>query len=222
MANSSHVYGTPSPLTLNGFGRTGYTFAGWARTADATTVEFANGANVSTLTPNDGETVTLYAVWAANAYTVSYDGNGSTSGSMANSSHVYGTPSPLTLNGFGRTGYTFTGWARTADAATAEYADGANVSTLTAVSDVPVILYAVWTPISYTVEYDGNGSDGGDTADSHHTYDAASALTANGFTLTGYTFAGWAETAGGTVVYADGADVTNLTAVGGGTVTLYA
>ncbi len=42
-------------------------------------------------------------------------------------------------------------------------------------------LYAVWKPISYTVSYNGNGATGGSTASSSHVYDAARALTANGF-----------------------------------------
>ena len=34
----------------------------------------------------------------------------------------------------------------------------------------------------YTVEYNGNGSTGGSTESSEHTYDVEKALTANGFT----------------------------------------
>lgn len=44
-----------------------------------------------------------------------------------------------------------------------------------------ITLYAVWKPIAYTVAYDGNGATAGSTAPSSHVYDAAKALTANGF-----------------------------------------
>lgn len=44
-----------------------------------------------------------------------------------------------------------------------------------------ITLYAVWKPIGYTVAYAGNGATAGSTASSSHTYDAAKALTANGF-----------------------------------------
>lgn len=39
-----------------------YTFAGWSTTADGD-VEYADGASINDLTTEDGETVTLYAVW---------------------------------------------------------------------------------------------------------------------------------------------------------------
>lgn len=45
-----------------------------------------------------------------------------------------------------------------------------------------ITLYAVWKPIVYVVSYDGNGATAGSTAASSHVYDAAKALTANGFT----------------------------------------
>ena len=35
-----------------------------------------------------------------------------------------------------------------------------------------------WTPITYSVKYNGNGSNGGSTATSSHTYDTAKNLTA--------------------------------------------
>jgi uncharacterized repeat protein (TIGR02543 family) len=83
-------------------------------------------------------------------------------------------------------------------------------------------LYANWLANTYTVTYDGNGSTGGATANSAHTYDTAKSLTANGFTRTGHTFAGWATSASGAVAYANSASVLNLTSTPGTTVTLYA
>lgn len=54
------------------------------------------------------------------------------------------------------------------------------------------------------------------------TYDSAKALTACAFMRTGYTFVGWATSAGGTVVYVNGQSVKNLTATHGAVVDLYA
>ena len=48
------------------------------------------------------------------------------------------------------------------------------------------------------------------------TYDAAQNLTTNGFTRTGYTFAGWRDGSGNN--YADKQEVTNLTAENNGIV----
>ena len=83
-----------------------------------------------------------------------------------------------------------------------------------------VTLKALWIPNTYQVIYNGNGNTGGSTASSTHTYDVAKALNANGFTKTGYTFAGWATSATGAVAHADKASVKNLAT--SGTYTLYA
>ncbi len=59
-------------------------------------------------------------------------------------------------------------------------------------------------PTSYTVTFNGNGSTGGSMAT--ETDSAATALTANAFTRTGYTFAGWNTAANGSgTSYANGA-----------------
>ena len=80
---------------------------------------------------------------------------------------------------------------------------------------------------TYTVTYNANdaqypGTATGSTGNSSHTYDAAKALTSNGFSRAGYTFAGWATTPTGSVAYTNGQSVTNLTSTQGATVTLYA
>jgi len=82
------------------------------------------------------------------------------------------------------------------------------VTNLSATNGAEVELFAVWTPNGYTVKYNANGGTG-TTADSAHVYDAAKNLTANGFSKTGYTFAGWATSAGGTAAYTNRQSVTN-------------
>ena len=82
---------------------------------------------------------------------------------------------------------------------------------------------AVYTPYTYTVVYDGNGADGGATAASEHTYDAAAPLSVNGFYKTHYRQTSWNTKADGTGrSYGDGETVKNLTDVQNGQVTLYA
>ncbi len=66
------------------------------------------------------------------------------------------------------------------------------------------IAFAACVIPSVTVTFDINGGDGGATAS--QTTNVATALTSNGFTRVGYTFAGWSLTTGvNAVVYTDGA-----------------
>jgi uncharacterized repeat protein (TIGR02543 family) len=84
-------------------------------------------------------------------------------------------------------------------------------------------MYAKWDLITYAITYDKNAADAvGTMENSSHTYDIDKNINNNTFTRTGYTFDGWARTAGGTVEFTDGATVKNLSAVDGATVTLYA
>lgn len=118
-------------------------------------------------------------------------------------------------------GYIFFGWNTEADGSGKTYDPGTLYNVMP--SGVAVTLTAQWTPITYTVKYDGNGATSGSTASSSHTYDVAKELTANGYKKTGYTFSGWNTKADGSgTKYADKASVKNLTSTNGATVTLYA
>ncbi len=78
------------------------------------------------------------------------------------------------------------------------------------------------TANTYTVHFDANGGTG-TVADQAFTYGVAQTLTANAFTRTGYTFAGWnTKVDGSGDSYADGAEVNNLTTTNIGTVNLFA
>lgn len=89
---------------------------------------------------------TLYSAW--NTYTITYNGNGATGGSTANSSHTYNTAKALTPNGYTRTGYKFAGWSTSKTATSATYSDKQSVSNLTTANGGTVTLYAVWTLIA--------------------------------------------------------------------------
>ena len=104
------------------------------------------------------------------------------------------------------TGYTFSGWSSTSGKI-----------------DAKKTIIATYRANTYTISYNGNGATGGSTASSSHTYNAAKTLTTNGFTRTGYTFAGWNTQANGSGTnYSDNQSVTNLSSTQGATVTLYA
>lgn len=218
--SSSHTYDIAKNLNANGFVRTGYTFAGWA-TSNTGAVAYVDGQNVSNLTTINGGTVNLYAVWTPITYTITYDGNGNSSGSTANSTHTYNVVQNLTANGFIKTGYFFTGWA-TSSTGEVVYLNNQGVTNLSDTAGAIVTLYAKWTPISYTVSYNGNNNTSGNTANSTHIYDTAQNLTINGYIRTGYTFAGWATSSTGAVMYSNGQNVSNLSSTNSDTVVLYA
>ncbi len=150
-------------------------------------------------------------------YTLSYDLNNGSGTAPASLTQLHNTTAGVSDgSGLSHTGYDFIGWNTKAEGSGTNYSPG---STFTFADNMT--LYANWTPNTYTVEYDANGG-AGTMASGSHTYDVAKNLTTNGFTRTGYTFLGWAESSGGPVVYSDGQSASNLTATNGATVTLYA
>ncbi|MDR2866532.1 MAG: InlB B-repeat-containing protein [Methanomassiliicoccaceae archaeon] len=231
MANSVLTYDDPTgKLRISAFALTGWAFAGWATSAGGT-VDYDD----EEVKPNIATTgtVTIYAVWAKTPYTVSYDANkpsaasGTISGTMASTTLDYDDPAgELSTNAFTLIGWEFAGWNTASNGSGVAYADGAVMPNI--VTGGTITLYAQWTANTYTVIYDANepatasGTVSGTTADSTHVYDISSALTMNLYELTGWTFKGWATSAGGSVVYDDEADVLNLTDVDGDAVTLYA
>ncbi|MBQ2988232.1 MAG: InlB B-repeat-containing protein [Clostridia bacterium] len=192
-------------LTANQFTRPGYTFVGWATSADGEKV-YDNGAIFEMRTP---ETVVLYAVWSAHSYKVKYDSNGG-NGTMIESDHVYGTSKKLSKNTFTKTGYHFVGWS-TEKNGDVVYKDEDAVQNLTSVKGGTVTLYVKWDENPYTVIYDSNGGNG-TMSDSDHVYGTPpKQLTKNTFTKIGYHFVGWSLTKDGPVQYKDEEAVQNLT-----------
>ena len=135
---------TASPT--NKFTRTGYTFAGWSSSEDAEVADYSDEAMLVNLSETQDDTVTLYAVWEAITYTIMFDPNAaSVSGEMESMPVTYDEEFALPQNTFERTGYTFAGWARSADGAV-EYADSQDKLKNLSAEDGDVIdLYAKWT-----------------------------------------------------------------------------
>lgn len=113
-----------------------------------------------------------------------------------------------------RTGYTFDGWYTAATG-------GAKITSASTVPNVASELFAHWTPISYTIVFDGNGASG-TTESLPMVYGTAKNLTSQTFTIIGCFFAGWATSSTGPVVYGANESVKDLTTVNGAIITLYA
>ena len=143
--------------------------------------------------------------------TVTFDANGG-SGTMDAQSVGGGVATAIKANAFtAPANYTFAGWNTKADGTGTAYAGGASINVT-----ANTTLYAQWKLKEYTVSFNANGGTG-TMAGLTVQHGVAKALTQNAFTKTGHTFAGWATTAGGEVVYADKAQITATA-----NVTLYA
>lgn len=117
----------------------GYVFEGWNTEEDGSGDDYFPEDDYT-----ENEDLTLYAQWMPIKYTVAYNGNGSTSGSMSTQTFTYGKSYNLAANGFVRSGYHFAGWNTKADGSGTAYADKASVKNLTANSGGTVTLYAKW------------------------------------------------------------------------------
>lgn len=178
------LYSETKALSRNRFTRTGYTFLGWSEKADAVTADYADREEVGGLLAEGA--LTLYAVWEANKYTVVFDGNGATGGTMESQTFKYDEEQALSANLFTRPTQVFVCW-RMDDGRT--FADGAVVKNLA--ESGSVTLHAQWSGYHY-VDFDGNGASSGTMAQQRFDGNEAQALTPNAYAKPGYTFGGWA------------------------------
>lgn len=191
----------------------GYRFDGWYTAP--------NGGNKYDFNTPLTNNMTVYAHWVGNGYTVRFTGNGATGGGTPDQAFQYNIGQNLHRNGFTRDGYTFTGWKR-ADNQQA-YGDGQWVTNLTTQPNGIVTMVAQWSANEAHIRYNPNppagktaGGNGTPNWDGH-TGDTP-AIGGNGWTIDGYTFAGWTTSPDGSGArYAPGASWT-----ANGTLTLYA
>jgi uncharacterized repeat protein (TIGR02543 family) len=196
-ADTNHyLEGATVPVASQGtLARTGYSFAGWNTKADGSGTDIATGSTFLMGSVN----VVLYAKWTQlPTYTVTYNGNGSTSGTVPTDANRYleGGTVIVALQGMlARTGYSFIGWNTNADGSGTDIAAG---STLL-MGSANVVLYAKWTQLpTYTVTYNWNGVTGGTVlTDPNHYFEGAIVIVSLRLERTGYSFIGWNTKADG-------------------------
>ena len=163
------AYNTTTIVTSSVPTRTGYGFAGWNTQADGSGTSYASGATTAPITAN----VTLYAIWTPDEvtttttsttvpesttttaptptpvtyWTVSFDPNGATSGSLPPSSLIFDTGLyniPGNQGSLARSdGAEFLGWNTAANGSGILYSSGSKMAVTS-----NVVLYATWTPIA--------------------------------------------------------------------------
>jgi uncharacterized repeat protein (TIGR02543 family) len=140
--NLTATYGAAMPAATAPT-RTGYTFGGYYTAINGGGTQYYTAAMASARNWDITANTTLYANWIGAAYTVTYNGNGNTSGTApADQAKTHGVPLTLRTNsgGLAKTGYTFSGWNTAANGTGTAYAEGASYTT-----DASVMLYAKWT-----------------------------------------------------------------------------
>lgn len=131
------TYKSSYTTRANWFNRTGYTFTGWNEASNGSSTSWTAYIN-KPWTWTYTKSITLFAQWKINTYTVSYNANGG-SGAPGNQTKTYGTALTLSATKPTRPNYTFKGWSKDKNAVSAEYAAGSQYYT-----DSSVTLYAVW------------------------------------------------------------------------------
>ena len=89
-------------------------------------------------------------LWKANTYTIQYDGNGETGGSMDMSTYTYDVEGVLSKNKFYKEGYEFVGWATQRDG-DIEFVDMETILNLSEENNKTIKLYAKWVPSRFSV-----------------------------------------------------------------------
>ena len=196
-------YGETKTLSPNGFSSPSAKWTGWNASADGTGSSYSNGQDVKNLTAEDGGTVTLYAQWSTNSYTVTFvDGHDGTTISTARVSHGADAIPPTKPH---HDGYTAMGWE-------GDYSGVTEDRTVT----------LSYRANRYRIAFDANGGSGM-MPNQHLEYGKKSNLSANAFARAGYSFTGWRlDSKDNGAKYSDGQEVLNLTDIDDGVLTMYA
>jgi uncharacterized repeat protein (TIGR02543 family) len=168
---------TTVTLPGNTFSRPGFEFVGWNTDVAgglATRLQPESSYSLSS------ENAVLYAEWVQVWRSVIFDANGG-SGTML--TQTSDRTQNLTLNGFTRERFSFTGWATEPDGSGDTFTNGASFS----FSD-DMTLYAQWQQTLFTVTFDANGGSG---VMASQTAPSTATLTGNSFTRSNHRFLGW-------------------------------
>lgn len=187
-------YGVEKKLTNNAYKISGYSFVGWSLKKSSERTEddliIANAQSVDGIYDSYTDTVTLYAVWSRDTYSIIYNNVAGIDNSM--NPDTYNVDDTITLAEPEALGNTFLGWYSDKNLRT-------KVTTIKAGTTGNKTFYAKWATTQYTIRYDLNA--GGDTSAVLDTRNVGyinsyNDKTESGYRLAtasrqGYTFAGW-------------------------------
>ncbi|MDR3130438.1 MAG: InlB B-repeat-containing protein, partial [Treponema sp.] len=168
--------------------RAGYTFGGWYANAGF------SGNAVTVIPQGSTGNKIFYAKWAAVSYTVTLELAGGTSGSVVVTA-VFGSAMPTgnSVSAPVKAHYKFMGYYDSATEGVQYYTEAMASARSWDKPDMGV-LYAYWTPNSYTITYSLNGGTNAGGNPASYTFESA-AITLADPSRTGYTFGGWYDNA---------------------------
>lgn len=133
-----------SSKTINATVQTGYKWYRWTYTSGGSQFTTTQNYTISNIKQNYNLTANAQPI----TYTIAYNGNGNTGGSMSNTTNCsYASYVTLRTNAFTKDKYIFKGWNTSqtaANAGTVQYTDGHSVINLSSTQGATVTLYAVW------------------------------------------------------------------------------
>lgn len=202
--------------------KVGYTFAGWNTAANGSGTSYTGG----TVFIISSASIILYAQWTLDTvYTITYDGNLNTGGSVPVDSNNYVSGATATVrdnvNDLTRTGRTFVGWNTAAGGGGTNYAPRT-----TFVISANLLLYAKWTTsTTYSVTYVAYVETGpitGSVPVDKVKYTSGSTVTVmknvgNLVVSNSSIFIGWSKTPSSSTIYAPGGTF----AISSSNITLY-
>ena len=194
------TYGTNYTTWDNFFDRRGYVFKGWNESPDGTGTDWTAWIG-KPWTWTYLKDITLYAQWEPLKFNVTYNGNGGLYGEASTWSEkvTYGTNYTTWDNFFDRRGYVFKGWNESPDGKGTDWTEYIGKPwKWTYLKDVT--LYAQWFPITYHIQYKGNGATSGmeqtdsvlqETILNNGSYELKDNVSFTNFATEGKKFRGW-------------------------------
>ena len=141
--SQTFTYDETKALSANLFEKVGHTFAGWNTATDGSGVRYTDKQSVKNLVAQNGGTITLYAQWTVNKYTLTYNNNLSGADALTEDggSYDYDTNATVVDNMFTAPDHKyFTGWNTSAN--------GIGGTSYAASNEIKItentVLYAQW------------------------------------------------------------------------------
>lgn len=175
--------------------KTGYSFMGWYDNSDYTKgTQYYNEKNEPVILFERTSSVVLYAGWKKMAFIIYFDPNGGTGGQTSNLNATYKGSLPVIDKTIPtKAGYSFMGWYDNADYTKGKkYYNEKNEAVVIYEKNGNTKLYAGWKIRTYTITYELNGGDKGQTGQLSVAYSRSLPLISKTIpNKTGYTFMGW-------------------------------